>query len=117
MLIQTIRRNTHVTNFCAVKDTVRISYIRIRPGITKSMHLIISPLEYLQELDRLAMIDGIKDGKAIMDDIEMPFDEFITEYPISQWEASQIAISHELGIEIEEDVDSLELDSALNALK
>lgn len=117
MLIQTLRKQITVVNYSTTKDTVRISYFRSYSDTSKSLHLIITPAEYLGELDRLAMIDGVIEGRPVIDDREMSFEDFITEYPISQWEALQIAISHELGIEIDEDLESLELDSAINALK
>lgn len=117
MLIQTLRKQITVVNYCTTKDTVRISYFRSQGNASKSLHLVISPTEYLEELDRLTMIDGIINGRPVVDDKEMAFEDFITEYPISQWEALQIAISHELGIEIDEDAEMLELDAAINALK
>jgi hypothetical protein len=117
MLIQTLRKQITVVNYSTTKHTVRISYFRSSDTASKSLHLVISPLEYLQELDRLAMIDGIIEGRPVIDDKEMAFEDFIAEYPISQWEALQIAISHELGIEIDEETEMLELDAAINSLK
>ncbi len=121
MTIEALRKVIMVTTWSLTKDGLTISYVR-EDHNPKSLHLILAPAEATRELTVIGTIDSAEyygEDKVIINynDGSCVWDGFIGIYKLCQWEALSIAIRHEAEKELANDVNILELDSALDALK
>jgi hypothetical protein len=89
------------------------------------LHLILSPEETVKELLCIGSIEAFDLGERIKvrwkefreQAVTWGWPVFILSFHLSQWEALSIAIRHEAEKELANDINMLEMDSALNALK
>lgn len=113
-----------VTTWSLTKDGLTISYVR-EDHNPKALHLILTSDETLKELSIVGSLEDFilqgnnKDwpSKAFMNDQWYAFPQFAELYKMCQWEALAIAIRHEEEKELANDMNMLELDAAINALK
>lgn len=118
MTTQTLRNKITVTEWSLIPQGSAISYKRQDKG-EKTFHLIVSQLDTLRRLDSIASIEGYQENPlmARIDDCYYDWYDFTTTYKLSQYDAFQLALGHEMELEILNDANLLELDAAVNALK
>lgn len=121
MTTETLRKAIIVTKWNFNHKGMTVSYERTDGKLPKELHLILSPEETARRLDSMACIDGFHfDGAELVIEVNgasFSWDNFALNYKTCQWEALNIAINHEAGKELENDMNMIELDSAINALK
>jgi len=120
MTTELSRKVVTVTNWSLNHKGMTVSYERTDGKLPKTLHLILSPVETARYLYSMACIDGYKDTTELMiqnDGVSYSWGNFALNYKTCQWEALQIAIWHEAEKELENNINMLELDSAINALK
>jgi len=121
MTTETLRKAVIVRNWKLNHKGMTVSYERTDSYTLKELHLILSPEETARKLYTLACIDGFHfDGaELVIEDngASYSWDNFALNYKTCQWEALNIAINHEAGKELDNDMNILELDSALKALR
>ena len=124
MTTEEIRKVIIVRNWVLTPHGLSIDYDRTdEKGLSSS--LFLSPEKTLKELSIVGSVeDYILEGnnkewpsKAFMNDEWYSFPQFIGIYRMCQWEALSIVIRHEEEKELANDMNMLELDAALNALK
>jgi hypothetical protein len=119
MTTETLRKAIIVNSWGFTHKGMTVSYERTDGKLPKTLHLILSPLETVRYLYSMACIDGYQDTGELKIDIgsvTYSWDIFAMNYKTCQWEALNIAIKHEAGKELDNDMDNLELDSAIKAL-
>lgn len=124
MTTEEIRKVIIVRNWVLTPHGLSIDYDRTdEKGLSSS--LFLSPEKTLKELSIVGSVeDYILEGnnkewpsKAFMNDEWYSFPQLIGIYRMCQWEALSIVIRHEEEKELANDMNMLELDAALNALK
>lgn len=113
MTTEQLRKVITVTNWYLGYTGLTISYAREDKHLKKELHLILSPKETLEALSIVGSLD-IAEG---MINNYSYYTKVADEYKFCQWEALSIAIRHEAEKELANDINMLEIDSALNALK
>jgi hypothetical protein len=122
MTTESLRKVITVTAWSLTEIGLTISYTR-----TDSMpiirHLILSFADTLRELSIVGSVDEIEESTtghhaARINGTFIWYSQryFHQEYKICQWEALSIAIRHEEGKELANDMSMLEIDSALAAI-
>lgn len=121
MTTQQLRNQITVTNWSMTAEMMSISYFRSYNGQSKTMHLLMKTVDYLKELNIIGSIEEIHEAPLrIFIDNSLEWCnifQFISKYKINQWDALAIAVRHESAIELENDTNLLEMDSAIAALK
>jgi hypothetical protein len=119
MTTETLRKAIIVQKWSLNHKGMTVSYERTDGHLPKTLHLILSPLETVKRLYSMACIDGYNDAGELKVDsggVTYSWDSFTLNYKTCQWEALNIAIKHEGGKELDNDINMLEIDSALKAL-
>lgn len=109
MTTEALRKVITVTAWSLTDTGLTISYTR-EDSNPKILHIILSPLETLQELSKVGSIEDINEHAVYH------FPELSKQYKMCQWEALSIAIRHEEEKQLANDMNFLEMDSALSAL-
>jgi hypothetical protein len=121
MTTESLRKAVIVRNWNLNHKGMTISYERTDEYTPKTLHLILSPEETARNLDVMACIDGFHlDLDELVIEINgasYAWEDFVINYKTCQWEALNIAINHEGGKELDNDMNLLKLDSAIKALK
>lgn len=121
MTTEALRKIIMVRNWIIVPDGISISYERTDEYPYKLLHLILSSEETAHALLSMACIDGylLENGTLIIEyeGVNYTWGNFSIIYRTCQWEALTIAIRHEAEKELKNDMNMLELDSALEALR
>jgi hypothetical protein len=124
MTTEQLRKEIMVSTWSLTKDGLIISYVR-EDHTPKALHLILTLEEAANELSFVGDIDEYIPSK---NNVNWPsefsidgawyiMEKLPTIYKVCQWEALSIAIRHEAGKELQKDVNLLEIDSILNALR
>lgn len=121
MTTEALRKVIMVTTWSLTKEGLTISYVR-EDHNPKSLHLILTPAEATRELTAIGEIDSAEyygGDKVIINynNGSCVWNGFIGIYKLCQWEALSIAIRHEAKKELSNDINMLEMDSAIDALK
>ena len=119
MTTEQLRKVIEVVSWSFNHKGLSISYQRTDQE-PKNIHYILSPLGTVRALYAMACIDGYNDVGELQIDINgvlYSWDGFILKYQLCQWDALNIAIRHEAEKELNNDINILEFDSAINALK
>lgn len=119
MTTEALRKVIMVTTWSLTKEGLTISYVR-EDHTPKSLHLILNRMETVRELYAIGNIEEIGTVDLSFGKLNghwHAFDMLINEYKMCQWEALSIAIRHEEEKELSKDMNMLEIDSAINALK
>lgn len=125
MTTEQIRKSIHV-NYYGISDTgIFITYTTTKSSETYSPeHVKLSPIQTLQQLERIGSITKF-DANPIKvwwetpkgTSIECGWDEFHATFTLSQYEAITLVVRHEYEQSLKGDMDLLEIDKALEALK
>ena len=122
MTTEQLRKVIKVTHWMIGEKGLSISY---EPEDVKptSRHLVLNPQSAIRELGAVGSVDDyicdddINRTSIEFDDKWHSFPQFLERYQFCQWEALCIVLRHEAEQELNNDINMLELDSALNALK
>ncbi len=121
MTTEALRKVITVRNWVLTHKGLSVSYERTDAMPYKEFHWILSPEGTLRALYTQSCIDfySLVDDEWIveMNGASYTWDNFAANYRTCQWEALQIAINHEASKELDKDMNMLELDAAINALK
>lgn len=121
MTTEALRKIITVRGWMIVPDGISVSYERIEENQSKIFHLLLSSEETAHALLSMACIDGylLENGTLIIEyeGVNYTWGNFAIIYRTCQWEALTIAIRHEAEKELKNDMNMLELDSALSALR
>jgi hypothetical protein len=112
MTTEQLRKVIMITTWSLTKDGLTISYVRENHN-PKTLHLILTPEEAANELSIVGNIDEVIPSKNnvnwppefSIDGCWYSLDKLHSIYKICQWEALEIAIRHEAGKELEQDLD------------
>ena len=124
MTTEQLRKLIKVTHWMIGEKGLSISYERtdVKPI---SRHLVLNPESTLKELFAIGSIEAFDLG----DNLQVRWEElpnqsvtwgwkvFIMAFILSQWEALSIVLRHEAEQELNNDINMIELDAALDALK
>lgn len=79
----------------------------------------VEPIELMGGLDFMASIDNytLSPHTVSVNGCTYTFENFIRGYRLSQWEALNLALRHEMEVEESHSIDMLEIDTALKALQ
>jgi hypothetical protein len=121
MTTEALRKVIKVTYWMLGEKGISISYER-EDSTPSSLHLILSPADSVRELTVIGSIDSAEyyGGNNIVinyNEGSCRWEGFLGIFKLCQFEALQIAILHEAMKDLDNDIDMLEMDSALNALK
>jgi hypothetical protein len=119
MTTEALRKVIMVTTWTLTKDGLTISYVR-EDHNPKSLHLILNRADTLRELYAVGDIEEISQHDCSIGKFNggwHTYNEIAQLYKMCQWEALAIAIRHEEEKELANDMNMLELDAAINALK
>lgn len=118
MTIHTLRNLITITDWKLTELGVTVSYTRSDQK-DKQLHCIIEPVDVLRGLNGHASIDNyaVDPLRAMEGACTYRWEYFATHYHLSQWDALNLVISQVLGMETEKEMEGLELDAAINALK
>jgi hypothetical protein len=121
MTTEEIRKVIIVRNWVLTHKGLSISYERTDAMPFIKSTLFLSPEATIRALYVLACIDEfIFDNDEWVIEINgasFTWDSFVINYKTCQWESLQIAINHEAEKELANDMNMLELDAAIDALK
>lgn len=118
MTTEQLRKVIKVTHWKLTEKGLTISYYRYDIKPTKR-HIILNPATTLKELSVVGSIEDVNEH-AEMGMIKgrwLHYANLIKTYEFCQWEALSLVLRHEAEQELNNDINMLELDSALNALK
>lgn len=117
MTTESLRKVIKITDWNLSEIGIIISYIR-EDSNPKLLHLLLTYPEFARELNRMACIDSFDDRSlcVTVDECTYNLIDFMTSYETCQWEVLNIAIRHEAEKELDNDMNMLEIDSALKAL-
>lgn len=119
MTTEQLRKLIKVTDWSLHENGLTISYLR-DDSHPKDLHLILDKVDTARELSIVGSIDEVSVIDVIVIKIDgnwHTFTEMIEVYKMCQWEALAIAIRHEATKELTNDMNMLELNSAIDALK
>jgi hypothetical protein len=118
MTTESLRKVMTVTAWSLTETGLTISYIRedVTPTIR---HLVLSPSDTIQHL---TVVGSLEEGSAEyvsgkIDGLWYSYPQIVQLYKMCQWEALSIALRHEEVKNLENDLNLLEIDAALDALK
>jgi hypothetical protein len=118
MTTEALRKAIKVTDWKLSENGLTISYERDNHN-PKSLHLVLSPKETIKELSIVGSIEQVNefDLMALWCSCWYYWPQIPISYKMCQWEALSIAIRHEEEKELANDMNMLELDSAIQALR
>jgi hypothetical protein len=124
MTTEALRKVIKVTYWMIGEKGLSISYVR-EDHNPQSLHLILDPEETVKELLCIGSIEAFDLGEKIQVRWEEFPNKFVTwgwpvfilGFKLCQWEALSIVIRHEEEKELANDMNMLELDAAIDALK
>lgn len=119
MTTEALRKVIKVTDWSLSETGLTISYLR-EGHQPQLLHLILSPSEAGEELLKMGLIDKVHTEFVFSiewDGMDANWATFILNYKFCQWEAISMAIRHEEEKELSKDMNLLELDAAIAALK
>lgn len=121
MTTEALRKIINVQDWSVLPTGIFVSYERIDGKQSKIFHLLLSEKDTAHALLSMACIDGylLENGTLIIEyeGVNYTWGNFSIIYRTCQWEALTIAIRHEAEKELKNDMNMLELDSALLALR
>jgi hypothetical protein len=118
MTTETLRKNMAVTSWSLTANGLTISYTR-EDKTPQIRHLILTPLETLNELYMVGSVEDKNEQSimGMMDGCWYHFANLVKSYKMCQWEALSIAIRHEEEKNLEDDLNMLELNAFIDAMK
>jgi hypothetical protein len=118
MTIHTLRNLITVTDWKLTELGVTVSYTRADQK-EKQLHCIIEPADVLRGLSCHASIDDYSENplQAIEGACTYRWEYFSTHYNLSQWDAHCLVTDVVLSMEISKEMEGLELDTIIKALK
>jgi hypothetical protein len=124
MTTEQLRKEITVSHWNINIEGISIRYYK--NSESDPIWLKLTPEESARELEAIGSIDSFElhGAKSIFGSLminhgntSQNWNSFIKEFKLCQWEALTLAIRHEMNLETEKDVNLLEMDKAIEALK
>jgi hypothetical protein len=121
MTTEQLRKEITVSHWNINIEGISIRYYK--NSESDPIWLKLTPEESARELCAIGSIDEVSEGGIFNNlmlregTVSRNWNGFIKEFKLCQWEALTLAIRHEMNLETEKDVNLLEMDKAIEALK
>lgn len=118
MTTEQLRKLIKVTDWSLNENGLTVSYER-EDHNPKLLHFILNPLEAYKELSIVGNMEGINYQSSLGSTATewYHYQNLFPNYKMCQWEALSIAVRHEATKELSNDMNMLELDETINALR
>lgn len=121
MTTEQLRKQIHVLEYDLSEEGIKISYVRYTDALelgTKYV-LLIKPKKAARRLSDIGSIDSYKEDAfhLFWKGNHYSWEMFVHEFTLSQWEALTLVIRYEYEKELKNDVNLLEMDKTIEALR